>query len=1111
MILCTPKGHLMKSSQDMKVIQIEITNGCTHTCSNCTRFCGHHKRPFFMDSETFRKAVDSMQGFKGIVGIMGGEPTIHPKFAEFVEYFRENFGEDDPSSTVREPTRDFVGYIVDNVFDIDVNNQRGLWTSVGRKYYEHFELIQDTFGYQAINDHQNPSMHETLMVTRKELGIPDAQWIPMRDNCWIQNYWSASISPKGAFFCEIAAALDMLFDGPGGWDIEPGWWKRTPKDFADQLHWCELCSAPLAMPKRDAREEIDDVSPVWFDKLNDVGSRKLKRGKVSVFDVQGYNASDHEVIAESLPYMKDQSQRIADGNRSMYPSDVSGVMILPATLDNNQAAEALHATIQKVPLSAAVSENASHREVAQELGIAFLHPSSNREQDLFGELKDLVGPAKWVLLLHGPQRLSSSLTKCLESYVFNPGCLYVSRKKDKNATCDSRFEFFNLRASSLKDGGDLQNLGASYPCEKTVQLDQHFHTTARIYLAYHDDTVRVENDILTPIQVGKALSTRDLHLLADDTGDNISPKNAQYAELSAQYWAWKNDTDSDYLGFGHYRRVFIFRRGFEKQVNYEKDRVPVPGVDESSYAKYGWREADVLEVLEGCDIVVPMQYDVRAGHRTDCRGHFIYHHGEENYRDFLTLVDEFCPEYRAYAKEFFRGQTAYLCNMFIMRRELLHEYSEWLFGILDRFMESKTEEDYDAYQIRMPAFMAERLFNIYLKKLRHDRPDLKVKEVPYALIEVTTLPPRPLPAIQSEKPVVPVVTAFDHNYVPYFAASLASMLDYVSTERYYDLVILGDDLTSVDRTLLDGMIVGRNNVGIRYINMAGLFADETATHTHFTKSTFNRLKLPELLPEYDKVVYIDPDTIVLRDLGELFDLDVNDYYAGAVLDYTYKMILRIDMRVHPQFGGTTVREYLNNYLELREEVAEKYFNAGVMLFNLSRIREKNLTRAFDRLFKSRAYYAVDQDILNKAFDGEILHVNPSWNVITQPLDEIKKAPYPAYKEYEASRRTPFILHFAGSHLKPWNNPNVDYAEFFWEYCRRTPFYEQTLIGMLGGSCHVSGNGRLRTPGSVSANGSAQYTGTEKVLLAVAKRLQRVSPRLHDACYRAYRRVLVGQE
>ena len=80
----------MRSPKDMQIIQIDITNACPNTCSNCTRFCGHHKKPFFMDFDTFKQAVDSLQDFPGMVGIIGGEPTLHPEFEKFADYLRDS-------------------------------------------------------------------------------------------------------------------------------------------------------------------------------------------------------------------------------------------------------------------------------------------------------------------------------------------------------------------------------------------------------------------------------------------------------------------------------------------------------------------------------------------------------------------------------------------------------------------------------------------------------------------------------------------------------------------------------------------------------------------------------------------------------------------------------------------------------------------------------------------------------------------------------------------------------------------------------------------------------------------------------------------------------------
>ena len=70
----------MRPLLNMDTIQLEITNACPNRCGNCTRFVGHHPKPFFMDFEFFKKAVDSMVTYPKMTGIMGGEPLLHPDF-----------------------------------------------------------------------------------------------------------------------------------------------------------------------------------------------------------------------------------------------------------------------------------------------------------------------------------------------------------------------------------------------------------------------------------------------------------------------------------------------------------------------------------------------------------------------------------------------------------------------------------------------------------------------------------------------------------------------------------------------------------------------------------------------------------------------------------------------------------------------------------------------------------------------------------------------------------------------------------------------------------------------------------------------------------------------
>ncbi len=330
----------MKSPAEMRIILIDITNACVQQCSNCTRFCGHHKKPFFMDYETFCRAVDSLDGFPGTVGIIGGEPTIHPDFERMAKYLGEKRGPKTDFSLYR-PQKHFM----DAVHDVEMSHTEivpcgceekrlvyggGVWSVMGDGYKKHYEVIQDIAKYQALNDHSNPMYHKPALITRKELGISDEEWPAIRDNCWVVDVWSANVTPKGAFFCEVAGCLDMLFDGPGGWDIEPGWWKRTPDQFGDQLKWCELCGMACETFTRDANEGIDDVSPVLYEKLKEIGSRKVKQGKVNVVKIENGVISEESKAAgrqfkSDMPYVEHYSDRFNEERSSLYYKEFVGI------------------------------------------------------------------------------------------------------------------------------------------------------------------------------------------------------------------------------------------------------------------------------------------------------------------------------------------------------------------------------------------------------------------------------------------------------------------------------------------------------------------------------------------------------------------------------------------------------------------------------------------------------------------------------------------------------------------------------------------------------------------------------------------------------------------
>lgn len=249
---------MMRALCDMDTIQIELTNACRLSCSNCTRFCGH-KAPFMLSEDEFKLAVDSMEKFPKMTGFMGGEPLLHPKFEEFCAYAKSKLPKE----------------------------KLGLWTCLPKGFEHYATTICDTFGHIFINDHtRNDIFHGPVLVAADEIFDDKNEMFYAIDHCWLQNSWSASINQKGAFFCEIAAAMAVLFDMDGGWPVEPGWWWRTPKDFREQIEkYCPMCGCAIPLKRRSSTEGIDDISPGNYERIKDF-SLKVKNAKYQIHDLK---------------------------------------------------------------------------------------------------------------------------------------------------------------------------------------------------------------------------------------------------------------------------------------------------------------------------------------------------------------------------------------------------------------------------------------------------------------------------------------------------------------------------------------------------------------------------------------------------------------------------------------------------------------------------------------------------------------------------------------------------------------------------------------------------------------------------------------------------------
>lgn len=560
----------------------------------------------------------------------------------------------------------------------------------------------------------------------------------------------------------------------------------------------------------------------------------------------------------------------------------------------------------------------------------------------------------------------------------------------------------------------------------------------KIIVACHKPTVLPKCDLFVPIQPGAALTDFHMDMLQDNTGDNISEKNAQYCELTAQYWAWKN-IDADYYGLCHYRRFFSFAE--------EPLDLSIWGTHEYDVLSAGVQQALCLDSesirrkLSQADLIVGTSADLKKLNIDNLYAQ--YESAPELHIEDLNLairiLKETYPEYTAAADTYMSGQVFYPCNMFIMKRDLFFEYSSWLFDILGRLEVQLNMEDYSVEGKRTIGHIAERLLGIYFTKKHLD--GIKTAVLPWAIVRHTDPITYPAPAFADNN--IPVVFSSSNYYVPYTSVTIQSLLEHTDSRNNYDIIILHTNITDINQQHLHALTHGYHNVSMRFLNIIELTDDlRWIANNHISAESFYRLYIPALFREYERIIYLDCDLIVLHDVAELFQIDMGDAIVAATVDADHA----------GQYGCNYNNVIAYSDTVLRMEKPYDYFQAGVLLFSVRAFNQSMDLEALINYAQEREYMYMDQDILNARFQGRVKFVPMQWNVMTNTyqfrMDKLirRSAPERIWKAYLEARQDPFIVHFAGGD-KPWINPETDMAFLFWEYARNNPFYEIILYRM----------------------------------------------------------------
>lgn len=266
---------------------------------------------------------------------------------------------------------------------------------------------------------------------------------------------------------------------------------------------------------------------------------------------------------------------------------------------------------------------------------------------------------------------------------------------------------------------------------------------------------------------------------------------------------------------------------------------------------------------------------------------------------------------------------------------------------------------------------------------------------------------------------IPIFFAVDDTYIPFLGVALQSLLDNSSKNYKYLAKILYTKISNENMEKINNFKTKYKQLDIEFVDVNSYLhqiEDKLYTRDYFSKSTYFRLFIPDLYPQYKKALYLDSDITVLSDISKLYNTKLGTNLLAAAPDDVIDTI--------PVF-----QEYAEKVVGVADY--KNYFNAGILVMNLDELRKFRFQEKFLYLLKTTKFsVAQDQDYLNRLCKGRVTLLSKSWNKMPVSGDSIP-------------RNKINLIHYNLA-FKPWHFDGVLYEEYFWKYAKKTEFYKQIL-------------------------------------------------------------------
>ena len=297
----------------------------------------------------------------------------------------------------------------------------------------------------------------------------------------------------------------------------------------------------------------------------------------------------------------------------------------------------------------------------------------------------------------------------------------------------------------------------------------------------------------------------------------------------------------------------------------------------------------------------------------------------------------------------------------------------------------------------------------------------------------------------------------DDGYVMPTAVAIQSLKENGTGGRRCRVHIVAADLSEESEAVLRGMSDGDVSVTVVRASaqeLASLHVPQEGGMCVATPAALLKFSLGELLPDLDKVLYLDGDILIRGDLAEFLDVDLGDNLLAAAPDTG---VLSFPRPIHSEVAA--------------------YFNSGVMLLNLAKMRAEGYAEKLAAAKKDDTDHALmDQDVFNRVCDGRIALLPPRCNCLMANLArafghglfamaDFNRRFGTDYRNLSAFGEDAILVHFS-SKDKPWLSPDVPFSGEWMQAFERSPFaWRPREIKTIGLVYHGLGKGGIERSAS----------------------------------------------